>query len=217
MAEAMGQTGTGSTPDAGSPRADTSRAVSLYLALFLALLAFFILLTALSTFDPARTVPVIEAIEARFSTVMGPRSDTPVAAPDVAGPGGETLAEDAAFLQSVSGSFEGLAAEAVPANGLVRGMRFDPAALFVGKSAALNGMARAALEGAAYSMTVPPAGLVRRLDIAVGGQDDLSLRRAAAIASTVSLITGAPKVSVRMIPGREGIELTYFTTRGGGA
>ena len=204
------------------------QAVTLYLALFLALLAFFLFLTSISSFDPARAVSVIDSVEARFAEAVERQAGPERLTPQFTGPSGERIVADAGFTAAVSDIFAELVGQrdnAADTDGVAwHGVRLDPADVFVRETAALNADARRALEAAASAMaTGAPAGrsLTRRIDIAVGGASDLALRRAVALASAITAVNGPQAVSLRTMPadpsGRDSVELVFYAVSPGTA
>ena len=206
------------------------QAATLYLALFLALLAFFLFLTSISSFDPARAVSVIDSVEARFAEAVERQAGPERLTPQFTGPSGERIVADAGFTAAVSdifGELVGQRATAADTDGVAwHGVRLDPADVFVRETAALNADARQALEAAASAMataTGAPAGraLTRRIDIAVGGASDLALRRAVALASAITAVNGPQAVSLRTMPadpsGHDSVELVFYAVSPGTA
>lgn len=199
-----------------------AQAATLYLALFLALLAFFLFLTSLATFDPARTVSVIESVEARFAEGLNPADGPQVLAPHFAGPAGMRIVADEAYMAAAADAFAALDVardDAPRADGVAwHGLRVPAAALFVGNTAALTPAARAALAGAASAMTeAGDVSATRRMDIAVGGAGDLVRRRAAALAAETSRMTGPAPVAVRTVPDASSVSFVFYAAgRDGG-
>ena len=210
--------------DAGGRASAAARpqAVTLYLALFLALLAFFLFLTSISSFDPARAVSVIDSIEARFAEAVEPQSGPERLTPHFAGPAGERIVADAGFTSTVSeifADFEGQQTNAADTDGVVwHGVRLNPAALFLRDTAALSADGSKALNAAAAAMAVEVQGdgtRTRRIDIAVGGNTDLALRRAVALASVITAVNGPAAVCLRTMPDSAtvpgSVEFVFYT------
>lgn len=196
-------------------------AATLYLALFLALLAFFLFLTSISTFDPARAVSVIDSVEAQFAEAAAAQAGPERVTPHFAGPAGQHIVADAAFTSSVASAFEDLAglAEDQTATGGVawHGVRLDASALFVRDTAALSATGFQALEAAAFAMVLQDAAAGsadRRVDIAVGGGDALALRRAVALASVFTGVNGPEAVSLRTIEAANSVEMVFYAVAG---
>jgi len=158
------------------------QAATLYLALFLALLAFFLFLTSISSFDPARAVPVIDSVEAQFAEAMDAQAGPERSVPHFAGPAGQRIVADAGFTDSVTQAFAALTDErdvAAHVDGVAwHAVRLGPEAIFVRETAALSAQGRQAIEAAAAAMATDSGSTrtTHRLDIAVGGPQDLALR-----------------------------------------
>lgn len=203
------------------------QAATLYLALFLALLAFFLFLTSISTFDPARAVSVIDSVEAQFAESVAAQAGPERITPHFAGPAGQHVVADAAFTSSVASAFEDLSGrreDAAVTDGVAwHGVRLDASALFVRDTAALSATGRQALEAAASAMVVQDASTGsadRRVDIAVGGESAVALRRAIALASVFTGVNGPEAVSLRTIDAANSVEMVFYavdaaTARGG--
>lgn len=201
------------------------QAATLYLALFLALLAFFLFLTSISSFDPARAVTVIDSVEAQFAEAVSMPAGPERSVPYFAGPAGQRVVADAGFTDSVTEAFATLAGEQdkdTHVDGVAwHAVRFGSDVFFVRDTAALNARGRQAIEAAAAAMARDgaPAGQTRRVDIAVGGPRGLSLRRAIALASAVTAVNGPQSVSLRTIPDvsqTQGVvELVFYAVADG--
>ncbi|MEP0070845.1 hypothetical protein [Pyruvatibacter sp.] len=197
------------------------QAATLYLALFLALLAFFLFLTSISTFDPARAVSVIDSVEAQFARAVEAQAGPELVTPHFAGPAGQHIVADAAFTSRVATAFEDIAGRredlAVTDGVAWHGVRLDASALFVRDTAALSATGRQALEAAASAMAVQDAGTGsanRRVDIAVGGERALALRRAVALASIFTGVNGPEAVSLRTIDATNTAEMVFYAVAG---
>jgi len=202
------------------PDADSPQTATLYLALFLALLAFFLFLTSLTSFDPSRSMAVIESVDARFSQALPVTAGPEIAQPPFVGPAGQAIVADARFTDAVAGSFasivRGRDAAAMQAGVPWHGVRLDPRVLFVGETAALNADGRAALEAAAAAMATGANRTDHRIDIAVGGHDALALRRAAVLGAVIAAVNGPAGVSLRTEPQGSAIEFLFFTVQPAG-
>jgi len=197
------------------------QAATLYLALFLALLAFFLFLTSISSFDPARAVTVIDSVEAQFAEAVDAQAGPERSVPHFAGPAGQRVVADAGFTDSVTEAFAALTGQqdmATHVDGAAwHAVRLDPEAIFVRETAALSAQGRQAIEAAAAAMAADSgvADTTRRIDIAVGGPQGLALRRAVALASAVTSVNGPQSVSLRTMqqaaatPGF--VELVFYT------
>ncbi|MEO0961805.1 MAG: hypothetical protein AAFY01_05215 [Pseudomonadota bacterium] len=197
------------------------QAATLYLALFLALLAFFLFLTSISTFDPARAVSVIESVEAQFAWAQEAQDGPERVTPHFAGPAGQHIVADAAFTSRVATAFEDLAGrrdELAVTDGVAwHGVRLDASVLFVRDTAALSATGRQALEAAASAMEVQDVGTgsaTRRVDIAVGDEGAVALRRAVALASVFSEVAGPEVVSFRTIDPANTVEMVFYAVMG---
>lgn len=200
------------------------QAATLYLALFLALLAFFLFLTSISTFDPARAVSVIDSVEAQFAKAVKAQAGPERVIPHFAGPAGQHIVADAAFTSRVATAFEDLAGrreELAAMDGVAwHGVRLDASSLFVRDTAALSATGRQALEAAASAMAVQDAGrgsANRRVDIAVGGESAVALRRAVALASVFTGVNGPEAVSLRTIDAANTVEMVFYAVTGDAA
>lgn|GEM_PF-6962116 len=200
--------------------AERPQAATLYLALFLALLAFFLFLTSISTFDPARAVSVIESVEARFAETadrpVGPERSVPA----FAGLSGERIVADAQYLAGIVAAFA-----AVPGTSEARdetldlpwhGVRLSADDLFLGSTSALSAEGSLMLDNAAAAMARGESGAgtaQRRIDIAVAGDGDDTVRRAAAIAAVFTRVSGPQPVTMQVVPdatGRADVELVFY-------
>lgn len=204
--------------------AQQAQAATLYLALFLALLAFFLFLNSLTSFDPARTVSVLDSVEAHFAhqreSVTGPQALTP----HFAGPSGMRVVADTDFITAAIDAFAPLEAgrEDVPLTegAAWHGVRLPVETLFVGATAALAPAARTALTDVATAMRAGEAeggDALRRVEMAVGGGDELALRRAVALAAAVTDVAGPEAVAVRTLPGRDVAEFVFYAASMGEA
>lgn len=198
------------------------QAATLYLALFLALLAFFLFLTSISTFDPARAVSVIDSVEAQFAESVTAQAGPERITPHFAGPAGQRIVADAAFTSRVATAFKDLAGRRenlAAIDGVAwHGVRLDASALFVSDTAALSATGRQALDAAAFAMAVQDAGTAnRRVDIAVGGESAVALRRAVALASVFTAVNGPEAVSLRTIDAANTVEMVFYAVTGDAA
>jgi len=198
-------------------------AATLYLALFLMLLAFFLFLTSISSFDPARAAAVMTSVDAHFADAGAQTLGAETIVPHFAGAGSETIAADQAFIDQVAGALAPLPAAAadagLPAGAPWHGVRLAPDDLFVGRSAALTAAGRQALEAASAAMhrdAASSAGAARRVDIAVGGSDALAVRRAAVLAAVFTTVNGPRPVSMRTLPGTAAIDLVFYAVQPAG-
>lgn len=214
---------------AGEGAAEKPQAATLYLALFLALLAFFLFLTSISTFDPARAVSVIESVEARFAQATDGTPGPETVQPFFAGPATQRIVADAGFTAVVADAFaeiapdQGLSAD-VP--GVVwHGARLSPDVMFIRNTAALSAAGREAVEAAASAMgqagefsggALSGSATGRRMDVAVGGDQVLALKRAVAIAALVAAQAGPEAVSLRTMPTSTDIELVFYAVETAG-
>jgi len=202
------------------------QAATLYLALFLALLAFFLFLTSISSFDPARAVPVIDSVEAQFAEAMDAQAGPERSVPHFAGPAGQRIVADAGFTDSVTQAFAALTDErdvAAHVDGVAwHAVRLGPEAIFVRETAALSAQGRQAIEAAAAAMATDSGSTrtTHRLDIAVGGPQDLALRQAVVLASAVTAVNGPKSVSLRTMQqdavASGFVELVFYTVAGSG-
>lgn len=200
------------------------QAATLYLALFLALLAFFLFLTSISTFDPARAVSVIESVEAQFAESVTAQAGPERLTPHFAGPAGQRIVADAAFTSRVATAFEDLAGrreDLAAIDGVAwHGVRLDASMLFVRDTAALSATGRQAVDAAAFAMAVQDAGTGsanRRVDIAVGGESAVALRRAVALASVFTGVNGPEAVNLRTIDAANTVEMVFYAVIGDAA
>lgn len=190
-------------------------AATLYLALFLMLLAFFLFLTSISTFDPARSVSVLDSVEARFADGVAAQAGPERVSPPFAGPAGEAIVADAGFVSQVARALAPLengADEAVGRDGVPwHGVRLSQDVLFVDATAAVSAQARQVIEAAAVALVdAGEQSTNRRVDIVVGGSDDLARRRAAVLAALVAGIAGPEAVSLRSAPQHSAVELVFY-------
>lgn len=186
------------SPAAEGRREDTT--VPLFLALYLLLLAFFIMLTSLSTVEAGRSKAVMSALTAQFAT---PRADEEGRkfSSDLG-----TVLSPAAFMDRVTGVYE----TAIPAaqvtreeGGRVMEVRFHVDSLFEHGTASLRPAQRRAIAEIASSLSVPPPGVRYEAEALFGAEpaatlpvgENLTMRRAGVVARAF-VEQGAPPASV---------------------
>ncbi|WP_142848952.1 hypothetical protein [Telmatospirillum sp. J64-1] len=150
-------------------RAEPPGASPLMLSVFLLLLAFFILLNSLSTYQDVRGQAVLESVKSTFS----PQRESPSLMPERADLG-EVLAAQQSFQDRLQSVMEG-AIPAVRLNFIRAGREleavFHSDNLFVEDQVALRPGRGPFLDGIAAAMAAAPPGLRFEMDVMVGVAD----------------------------------------------
>ena len=193
-----------STQGAAVParRSAEALAATLYLALFLVLLVVFIFLVSRTTFDPARSIAVIEGVEAQFAMSGTSAMPDAISMPVVPGAGREGLVADAGLAPGLAAVLDILETEVVGhrVDGPVHVAAISLDAVFIRETAAFSAAGRRAVDALGQILTDPSPDTVRRLDAAVVGAYPLSIMRAAALGAALAALAGPEAVSVRAQP-----------------
>lgn len=200
-------------------RGAATRTAALYLALFLALLVFFIFLLSRTSFDPARSVAVIEGVEARFSAVAGAALADARPQPAVFGAARAGLVPDAGLAAGLVAALSGLEGGGALAEtgGPVQVARIAPSALFLGESSAFTAAGREAMAALARLIGAPAPGTRRALSVRLSAPGELALQRAGSLGALVAAIAGPDAVSVLAQDGPPALEIDLYAVAADGA
>lgn len=201
-----------------SRRGAETRAATLYLALFLALLVIFIFLVSRTTFDPARSVAVIEGVEAQFAARGSAQSPDVLPSPAVFGAAPAGLVADARIGEGLAAVMAelGLPASTQPVAGHAHLAAVAPSVLFIRNTAAFTAAGDRAVAALGALLAGSGPGTVRRIDLDVGGAPVLAMRRAAVLGAALAAAAGPQAVTVRA-GGGTAVLLTVYATPAGEA
>lgn len=185
--------------DAPTHDAEVRRTATLYLSVFLPLLAFFIFLNSISTFHAVRAKAVMDSLATTFSTLL-PRDER-----EFAGANGNVVAARE-FFDTVEGVFE----TAIPAAkvrtiqpGRVMQVTLRADALFLPEKADVRPGQSALLNRLVAALSAAPPGLRYEMNFLAGSPagdglpigEDLAVARAGALAREM-LRRGAPPTAI---------------------
>ena len=203
-------------------RAGGTSTVTLFLGLFLLVLAFFIILVSISTIEETKSKEVMDSLTSTFADLVGPVTDPT----DFSSNQGEVLSPDA-FQQHITGVFStSIAIDRIEVVQPGRVMRVDFQAheLFEDGKAEVRSIRTNLLDRTMGSLSANPPGFRFEMAFLIGSplSDDnnlpviptLELARAGAFARKV-IERGAPPhaVSEGIIPGKPTDVSLYFYVR----
>lgn len=182
--------------------------VALFLSLFLLLLAFFIVLTALSQQEDAKAQAVMRSLERTFSSAAVIRSETGPLEGVYTGSRGSVLGETRSFIDEAGAILESeIPAVRIerPLPGRLMQARVRTAALFADDGATLRRSRDALIDRLVAALAAAPPGVAFEVEFLIGTDYDstnnppsgqtLSMARAGAFARAM-IARGAPPASL---------------------
>jgi len=196
--------------------------VPIFLGLFLLVLAFFIMLVSISTFEPVKSTAVMDSLSSTFTTVLPPTSDpTEFNAKDGDIIAGEAFQEQITSIFSTAIQIEKI--EVVQPGRLMR-LHMPSSALFRADEAAVREDMLPLLDRIVASLSNRPPGLRQDMEVIIGTaltgnfylplQQSLEMSRVGELARTI-IGRGAPpdSVSVGIKSGDQGNISIWFWMR----
>ncbi|MDV7339075.1 hypothetical protein RYZ26_05695 [Terasakiella sp. A23] len=205
------------------PASDPSRTITLFLSLYLLILAFFILLVSISSTEEVKSKALMESLSSTFSSVLPPRMDLR----DFNATTGEFLAADE-FQRQVTGLFSTVIGvvkvEAIQPGRLMR-VELDANGLFELEKAVVREGQAGFVDRLVAALSANPPGLRFEMEFVVStpwsedmtlpDKQDLAIERAGAFAREL-LTRGAPPgtVSIGLKGGDNTTVEIWFHIRG---
>jgi len=196
--------------------------VPIFLGLFLLVLAFFIMLVSISTFEPVKSTAVMDSLSSTFTTVLPPTSDpTDFNAKDGDIIAGEAFQEQLTTIFSTAVQIEKI--EVVQPGRLMR-LHMPSSALFKADEAAVRDDMLPLLDRIVATLSNRPPGLRQDMEVIIGTaltgnfylplQQTLEMARVGELARTI-VGRGAPpdSVSVGIKSGDQGNVSIWFWVR----